>query len=180
MCSLLSLPNDCLVSTLMQSSLGARELCRLEQTCKSLLSLCDESVWRTAFLQHRRRNALREPESWKQEYARRDSWSRSWRQLITCTHMPCSHLRLGGTQKLRRFAMKMMSGAPHPPSRSRGAELQRLIVSDVGSPDLVSDAIAHPEAARPCRSAAKGRRSGRRRRGWRRGDVDHSRLRVDF
>ena len=117
--SLLSLPNDCLLSTLMQPSLGARELCRLEQTCKSLLSLCDETVWRTAFLQHRRRNALREPESWKQEYARRDSWSRSWRQLITCTHMPCGNLRLGGTQKLRRFAMKMMSGTTLvPPTHS--------------------------------------------------------------
>ena len=57
---------------------------------RSLLSLSlmrgrmvDDQVWRSVFLAQRRCNALREPDSWKQEYARRDSWSRGWRQLLT-------------------------------------------------------------------------------------------------
>ena len=114
--TLLELPNDCLLATLQSTGLTALELCRLEQTCKAIRAIIDEQVWMTVFLQHRRRNALRDPESWKQEYARRDSWSRSWRQLITGAHMPSAGMRLGGhANKLRRFALKMMTGAQSSP-----------------------------------------------------------------
>lgn len=112
--SLLCLPSDILFTVLQESeSIGARELCRLEATCTTLRSMIDDTVWRGAFLHHRRVNALREPDCWKQEFARRDAWSRSWRQLVACNHqMSSSNMRLAGhTQKLRRFAMKMMAGA---------------------------------------------------------------------
>ena len=113
--SLLALPSDVLLTVLQSPGLGPRELCRLERCCTGLLALVDDTVWRQAFLLHRRTNVLREPENWKEEFARRDAWSRSWRQLITCAQMPCPNMRLGGhTQKLRRFALKMMSGGPAP------------------------------------------------------------------
>ena len=115
--SLLNLPVDVLLCVLQQPCIGARELCRLEVCCRALQALVDDQIWRTAFLSQRRCNALREPECWKQEFARRDSWSRGWRQLITCSHMPLPHMRLGGhTQKLRRFALKIMSPSSNPPS----------------------------------------------------------------
>ena len=115
--SLLALPGDILLTVLQQPCLGPKELCRLELCCSALCALVDDTVWRQTFLLHRRSNALQEPENWKREYARRDQWSRSWRQLITGAQMPCPHMqRLGGhTQKLRRFALKMMSGTPPPP-----------------------------------------------------------------
>ena len=114
---LLALPSDVLLTVLQQPCLGPRELCRLELCCTAISQLIDDTVWRQTFLLHRRTNALREPENWKQEYARRDQWSRSWRQLITNAQTPCPSMqRLGGhTQKLRRFALKMMSGSPPPP-----------------------------------------------------------------
>ena len=118
---LLSLPSDILLTVLQQPSLGPRELCRLELTCTALKQMVDDTVWRLAFLAARRTSALRAPENWKQEFARRDAWSRSWRQLITCAQVPCPSTRggfaSGHTQKLRRFALKMMSGSapPQPP-----------------------------------------------------------------
>lgn len=112
---LLALPVDVLLTILQQSSLGARELCRLELCNSCLLHLIDEQVWKQAFLHRRHFNALREPESWKKEFARRDSWSISWRQLIACSSPPAPQ-RFSGhvsahTQKLRRFAMKMVSSS---------------------------------------------------------------------
>mmetsp|Transcript_10022 Transcript_10022/g.16754 ORF Transcript_10022/g.16754 Transcript_10022/m.16754 type:complete len:484 (-) Transcript_10022:486-1937(-) len=122
--TLLNLPYDVLISILLQSSIGPRELCRLERCSSALRKLVDNNIWRQAFLQQRRCNALREPDSWKLEFARRDSWSRGWRQLGPGSHLhqTSSQLRLCGQatapQKLRRFAMKMMSSqSPSPPSR---------------------------------------------------------------
>ena len=114
---MLALPSDVLLTVLQQPCLGPRELCRLERCCSLLKEMVDDTVWQQVFLLHRRTNALHVPENWKQEYARRDAWSRSWRQLITCAQMPAhTGMRLGGhTQKLRRFAMKMMVGTPSPP-----------------------------------------------------------------
>ena len=115
--SLLGLPSDVLLLILQQPSLGARELCRLEQCSRLLRDLCDDEVWRCAFLQHRRPIALREPEDWKHEYARRHTWSRSWRHLASAS--PSSHssssmqMRFSGyTQKLKRFALKVAAGSP--------------------------------------------------------------------
>jgi hypothetical protein len=115
--SLLALPTDLLTTVLQQASIGARELCCLEACASALKNAIDESIWRTVFLHQRRPNALREPENWKQEFARRDSWSSGWRQLIASANMPIPNTRLGGhTQKLRRFALKIMSSVPISPS----------------------------------------------------------------
>lgn len=111
---LLSLPTDILVSVLQQPGIGARELCRLESCAHAFLSLIDDSIWRAAFLAQRRCNALHEPVCWKQEFARREKWSRDWRRLTNCAQMPPPNVRLSGhTQKLRRFALKMMSSTPY-------------------------------------------------------------------
>ena len=115
--SLLCLPTDLLLTILHQPELDARDLCRLEQTCTCIAGLIDDDVWRAQFLCHRRCNALSAPENWKQEYARRDQWSRGWRKLANTDRSASpstddentSQTRLSGhTQKLRRFAMKMM------------------------------------------------------------------------
>ena len=124
------LPHDVLL-TILQQGLGPRELCRLEQCSKQFRELVDEQIWRGAFLRRRRANALRDPSSWKQEYARRDLWSRDWRQLIEChcsgSATPSARSALGvsrqvslHTQKLRRFALKMMAAA-NPGSPSKGS-----------------------------------------------------------
>ena len=78
---LLSLPHDVLQHVLAQPSLGARELCRLEQTSQLVRSFIDDDVcWRRVFLASRRRPALGVPSSWKSELTNREDWSRSWRQ----------------------------------------------------------------------------------------------------
>ena len=56
---LLALPSDVLLTVLAQPCLGPRELCHLELCCQTLKALVDDTVWRQAFLQHRRCNALR-------------------------------------------------------------------------------------------------------------------------
>ena len=140
---LLALPSDLLLTVLQQSPIGAQELCRLECCATALKSAVDESVWRGAFLAARRCNALREPDNWKQEFARRDAWSRGWRQLIACTHMPLPHMRLGGhTQKLRRFALKIMSSAPVAPTPQYGTHIvdQRGVIA--GSHPSIASALA--------------------------------------
>ena len=103
------LPLDLLRYVLVQRAVGPRELCVLEQTSKLFRSLVDEEAWKHAFLEHRRCNVLREPECWKLELTRRTMWSRNWRQIVGSSS--ASHLRLGlQTQKLRRFAQKMITG----------------------------------------------------------------------
>ena len=148
--TLLSLPNDCLLIALQSSCLCARDLCHLEQTCHAIRSIVDDKVWKAAFLQHRRRNALHDPESWKREYARRDSWSRSWRQVITCSRMPSSRNRFGTqTNKLRRFALKMMAGtmlAPSPLHCSHVVSSQRAACNEPGFLPTISAAIAKAKA----------------------------------
>lgn len=112
--TLLALPSDLLTCVLQQPCIQARELCRLEACSKMLQGMVDDQVWRSVFLAQRRCNALREPDSWKQEYARRDSWSRGWRQLLTSSTSPpqSSAWVTHHTQKLRRFALKMISTSP--------------------------------------------------------------------
>ena len=103
------LPLDLLRYVLLQRGVGPRELCVLEQTSKLFKSLVDEAAWKHVFLEHRRCNVLREPECWKLELTRRTMWSRNWRQIVGSSS--ASHLRLGlQTQKLRRFAQKMITG----------------------------------------------------------------------
>ncbi len=141
--SLLALPTDLLTTVLQQEPIGARELCRLEACASALKHAIDEPIWRTAFLQQRRSNALREPDNWKHEFARRDSWSRGWRQLIACTHMPLPNMRLGGhTQKLRRFALKIMSSAPVAPSPKYATHLVDPRGLEPGSHPTISAALA--------------------------------------
>ena len=148
--TLLSLPNDCLLATLQSSGLCARDLCHLEQTCHAIHSIVDEEVWKAAFLQHRRRNALHDPQSWKQEYARRDSWSRTWRQFITCANMSSSQYRFNNhASKLRRFALKMISGAPLARSSLHISHLvssQRAACGEPGIFPTISTALAKAKA----------------------------------
>ena len=72
---LVGLPSD--LTLLILLNLGPRELCRCELTCRSLRLLIDDSLWRNAFLQRRRCNAVSPPSNWKREFARRDVWSRA-------------------------------------------------------------------------------------------------------
>ena len=112
--SLLSLPHDVLLIILQSDSLGARELCHLESCNVALRRMVDDELWKQTFLHQRHCNALREPDNWKKEFARRSSWSHGWRQLVAATSPCVQQMRFSGvqthTQKLRRFAMKMVSG----------------------------------------------------------------------
>lgn len=120
---LLALPHDLLHGILSQPCIGARELCRLEQTAHALSAfVVDDDRWQRVFLQNRRCPALVQPSSWKSELARREDWSRSWRQLglassyatdeappidpslLTRCVVPPSR------KKLRRLAMMMFPG----------------------------------------------------------------------
>lgn len=118
--NLLWLPHDILLAILQQPSIGPVELCRLERCSQALRKHVDNSIWHGAFLLHRRCNALSVPDSWKQEFARRDSWSRGWRQLVsgyTLLSQPRVCGQVSAPQKLRRFALKMIQSAhilPHP------------------------------------------------------------------
>ena len=114
------LPLDVLRCVLVQRGVGPRELCALEQTSRLFRSLVDEETWKHAFLEHRRCNVLREPESWKLELTRRTMWSRNWRQIVGCSS--ASHLTSGlnlclkGTSKMfhnsyKSFQTKMASAA---------------------------------------------------------------------
>jgi len=124
---LLTLPHDILRDVLLQPGLGARELCRLEQTSHAVASLiADDDAWRNVFLRSRRCPALGQPSSWKSELSRREDWSRSWRQLGlagTCSpheaavkQPACDPGLLSrcvvppSRQKLRRLAMMMFPG----------------------------------------------------------------------
>lgn len=80
--ALLALPRDVLVCLFAdQAVLGPRDLCRLEQASKIIKQLlADEMSWRRLFLREHRCPALGPPPCWKAEYARRDEWSRTWRQ----------------------------------------------------------------------------------------------------
>ena len=141
--SLLALPTDLLTTVLQQASIGARELCCLEACASALKNVIDESIWRTVFLHQRRPNALREPENWKQEFARRDSWSSGWRQLIASANMSIPNTRLGGhTQKLRRFALKIMSSVPISPSPKYMTHIVDPRGLQPGSHLTINDALA--------------------------------------
>tara|TARA_B100000524_G_scaffold273457_1_gene151295 strand:- start:2345 stop:3826 length:1482 start_codon:yes stop_codon:yes gene_type:complete len=129
--ALLALPQDVLRSILQQPSIGACDLCALEGTSKLLRGLVDNTTWERAFLQERLCNALKEPESWKMEYFRREAWSRSWRHVLATSHQSGSStqssiqsLRLlslaqakaNGPPKPRRLGFKK-SSAPSSPGR---------------------------------------------------------------
>ena len=154
--SLLSLPLDVLLVILQHSSLGPCELCRLEQTCRTVHSLIDDEVWRAVFLQHRRPIALREPVTWKQEYAKRYTWSRSWRHLATASPTASHHsysssalqMRLA-TQKLRRFALKMMSGSPGAGHQQQVALVVDPAAAARGAPGVYPTISAALAKARP-------------------------------
>jgi F-box protein 11 len=103
------LPHDVLRLLLLQKGIGAAELCSLECTAWVFKQLVDEEAWRPAVLQRRRCNVLREPAGWKQELSRREMWSRDWRQIVGCGSPAQARLGLP-TQKLRRFAQKMLYG----------------------------------------------------------------------
>eukprot|EP00966_Prymnesium_polylepis_P158130 3655046-Prymnesium_polylepis.1 len=114
---LLSLPQDLLVNVLRQESIGPLELCRLETCCSEMSRLVDNAVWQSAFLHLRRENALGPPDSWKAEFARRETWGRSWRLNAPNTAATApAHQRRGvmvsnHTQKLRRLALKIIPGS---------------------------------------------------------------------
>ena len=113
---LVGLPSD--LTLLILLNLGPRELCRCELTCRSLRLLIDDSLWRNAFLQRRRCNAVSPPSNWKREFARRDVWSRDWRQLVGSVAPAPSFVQ--HTQKLKRFALKIMASPPASTSPTFG------------------------------------------------------------
>ena len=77
---LLSLPRDLLVAVLAWQDLGPRELCRLEQTASVFQEFIkEEGCWEKLFLRERHCPVLGPSQSWKHEYARRDTFSRTWR-----------------------------------------------------------------------------------------------------
>ena len=127
--ALLALPNDLLHGILAQASLGARELCRLEQCSHTIRSFIpDDICWRRVFLQTRRVPALGNPACWKSELTRREEWSRNWRlRGLTTTDEVSDELRSNtnaetqssvlvrcvmppARKKLRRLAMMMFPG----------------------------------------------------------------------
>ena len=78
---LLSLPYDMLLTIINNSTLGARDICRLEQVSHLVRQmLTDDDCWKRVFLRERRAPALGMPSNWKAELARREEWSRTWRQ----------------------------------------------------------------------------------------------------
>lgn len=126
---LLQLPADIQQLVFKQPGLGPRELASLEATSRAVRALIDEDVWRQAFLQSCRHNALGHPSSFKVEFKRRSTWSRRWKTLPDCAPgtvgasapLPlqaaarlCS---VRAPQKLRRFALKVIASLPqaHPP-----------------------------------------------------------------
>ena len=133
-CDALTLrPHDVLL-TILQQGLGPRELCRLEQ-CSKQRELVDEQIWRGAFRRRRRANALRDPSSWKQVSTRGVTCGRATggsSSSATAAGLPRLRAirarRVGAkfrlhTQKLRRFALKMMAAAN--PGRRRRARRAR-------------------------------------------------------
>ena len=91
---------------------------------------------------------LRDPDCWKQEFTRRDMWSRDWRQIIGASS-PANLQRLGAqTQKLRRFALKMMTGCPSPTGGGGGRPYKYDVIvvdptgSEKGSFGTISAALA--------------------------------------
>lgn len=135
--TLLSLPSDLLTHVLQQEGIGALELCRLECCSTTVRRLIDNGLWKQAFLRVHRPRALGEPSSWKQELKLRRAWSSGWRTLAACaaplpdlapaavTSTLCSAATTTRTrsrnvmkQKLRRFALKIVSTVPlAPPPR---------------------------------------------------------------
>ena len=93
--SLMALPTDVL-HTIIHHIIDPLDLCAVEQCCWVLRELIDDNVWRNLFLSRRRGTVLREPECWKKEMERRDSFSKDWRKL---TGSSCPKMRL--SQKLR-------------------------------------------------------------------------------
>lgn len=151
--TLLSLPQDVLLVVLRQEAIGARELCCLEMTCHELASLVDDTLWRGAFLMSRHCNALREPGNWKQEYARRASWSHEWRQHTSTSYHTPQLMRIGGQmaktpEKLKRFALKVIGAQPPSPSVAAPRFPHATHVVDpagaeVGCFATISEAVAH-------------------------------------
>ena len=119
---LLDLPHDALSTILWHSSLESHELCALLRTCHTLADLiCDESCWQRVFRQARRMPVLGgAPKSWKAEVARREVWSRSWRDYLDAEEwtVPCrlpvdqvSIPLLTPSRKLRKLELLSLSTA---------------------------------------------------------------------
>ena len=78
---LLALPHDMLLTILTNTALGPRDICRLEQVCTTVRQvITDDDCWQRVFLRERRAPVIGAPSNWKAEFARREEWSRSWRQ----------------------------------------------------------------------------------------------------
>ena len=142
---LVGLPSD--LTLLILLNLGPRELCRCELTCRSLRLLIDDSLWRNAFLQRRRCNAVSPPSNWKREFARRDVWSRDWRQLVGSVAPAPSFVQ--HTQKLKRFALKIMASPPASTSPTFGGLRSCTLVVDADDPRCYPTINAAVDAARP-------------------------------
>ena len=140
---LVGLPSD--LTLLILLNLGPRELCRCELACRSLRLLIDDSLWRNAFLQRRRCNAVSPPSNWKREFARRDVWSRDWRQLVGSVAPAPSFVQHAEAQAL---ALKIMASPPASTSPTFGG-CARARVVDADDPRCYPTINAAVDAARP-------------------------------
>lgn len=77
---LLALPQDLLMCVITHASLSPRDVCHLEQLCTTFRELLTDDCWERVFLRERRAPTLGAPSSWKAELAKREEWSRTWRQ----------------------------------------------------------------------------------------------------
>lgn len=131
---LLALPHD-LTRLVVDHVLQAHGLCALEACCRALRELVDDDVWRSAYLRRHRRSILCEPASWKEEYARRTLWSRSWRQL-SCTSIDLAAQTAAGQQQSCACVagarpLKLLRGAEAAPCAAEAA----LPVALAGPPE---------------------------------------------
>jgi F-box protein 11 len=115
--------------------MGARELCALEATAWFFRQIVDDNAWRHAFMQRRRFNVLRQPEGWKQELARRETWSREWRLIIDSSTLAQLRQGVHSQKLLHRFAQTMMYGCGPlgaSPARDRVRPCQTHVVDPTG------------------------------------------------
>lgn len=153
------LPYDMVLSVLTHPSLGPAEICRLEQcshTFRALLT--DGDCWKSLYLRERRIPALGPPAIWKAEFARREQWSRTWRQRGFADVSPeepaesavarCIAPAVNvcpSRKKLRRLALMMIPGG----LSGESAHADNVHIVDASRPDCISTISAAIACAKP-------------------------------
>jgi hypothetical protein len=156
---LLSLPYDMLLSVLAHPSLTPLDICRLEQVCTACKSLLtDETCWMRVFLHDRRPPVLGAPSTWKSEYAKREEWSRTWRQRgfaessamdLSSAVARCIAPAVSvcpSRKKLRRLAMRML---PTAVLSAAHAHVDNVLIVDPAHPECFASINAAIACAKP-------------------------------